>query len=111
MFPHYFFFNKTAPPEISTLSLHAALPISPAGRAERQPPRPERAAVVVPRRVGEVAAREEGHAEVARERPVARARDEDRKSTRLNSSHANISSTLFCLKKNHASTTSSRSRE
>src|SRR3712207_7587117 len=28
----------------------------------------------------------------------------DRKSTRLNSSHANISYAVFCLKKNHAST-------
>src|SRR3712207_7463341 len=28
-----------------------------------------------------------------------RARDEDRKSTRLNSSHANISYAVFCLKK------------
>src|SRR3712207_8154840 len=27
--------------------------------------------------------------------------DEDRKSTRLNSSHANISYAVFCLKKNH----------
>src|SRR3712207_8126925 len=27
---------------------------------------------------------------------------EDRKSTRLNSSHANISYAVFCLKKNHA---------
>src|SRR3712207_8467236 len=28
-------------------------------------------------------------------------RDEDRKSTRLNSSHANISYAVFCLKKKH----------
>src|SRR3712207_8517198 len=30
---------------------------------------------------------------------VARYREEDRKSTRLNSSHANISYAVFCLKK------------
>src|SRR5258707_9684962 len=30
---------------------------------------------------------------------TARARDRDRKSTRLNSSHANISYAVFCLKK------------
>src|SRR3712207_7703861 len=30
---------------------------------------------------------------------VVRAHDEDRKSTRLNSSHANISYAVFCLKK------------
>src|SRR3712207_8311003 len=29
--------------------------------------------------------------------------DENRKSTRLNSSHANISHAVFCLKKNHRS--------
>src|SRR3712207_8421052 len=32
-------------------------------------------------------------------RPRVAARDEDRKSTRLNSSHANISYAVFCLKK------------
>src|SRR3712207_7403161 len=31
--------------------------------------------------------------------PVASARAQDRKSTRLNSSHANISYAVFCLKK------------
>src|SRR3712207_7257946 len=33
----------------------------------------------------------------------------DRKSTRLNSSHANISYAVFCLKKKHKVTTSDRS--
>src|SRR3712207_7124454 len=32
-------------------------------------------------------------------RPLARDRAQDRKSTRLNSSHANISYAVFCLKK------------
>src|SRR3712207_8387985 len=32
--------------------------------------------------------------------PAARGRSVDRKSTRLNSSHANISYAVFCLKKN-----------
>src|SRR3712207_8286871 len=32
---------------------------------------------------------------------VGRPRAQDRKSTRLNSSHANISYAVFCLKKNH----------
>src|SRR3712207_7687552 len=32
--------------------------------------------------------------------PVASCNDKDRKSTRLNSSHANISYAVFCLKKN-----------
>src|SRR3712207_7518784 len=39
----------------------------------------------------------------ARARPGGRRpRHGDRKSTRLNSSHANISYAVFCLKKNHA---------
>src|SRR5258707_2112424 len=33
---------------------------------------------------------------------LARTAREDRKSTRLNSSHANISYAVFCLKKKHA---------
>src|SRR3712207_8079269 len=35
----------------------------------------------------------------AERRPGSRPRREDRKSTRLNSSHANISYAVFCLKK------------
>src|SRR3712207_7167941 len=41
-----------------------------------------------------------------RRRPAARARHHrDRKSTRLNSSHANISYAVFCLKKKKITTT------
>src|SRR3712207_8497669 len=36
---------------------------------------------------------------------VTRAEEQDRKSTRLNSSHANISYAVFCLKKNKISLT------
>src|SRR5256886_12646939 len=93
----FFFFNDTATTEIYTLSLHDALPIcrrrGPAtrtggvsrgrsrcpwpGRARRGPrtgaaPRPDRC----PSTPG------------------------DRKSTRLNSSHSQISYAVFCLKKN-----------
>src|SRR5438309_9798071 len=73
----FFFFNDTATTEIYTLSLHDALPISP----------------------DVVAAGETLH-RIARQRP----RDErhelqDRKSTRLNSSHSSISYAVFCLKK------------
>src|SRR3712207_7758933 len=42
--------------------------------------------------------RSEGRARARRGDPVRSAR-EDRKSTRLNSSHANISYAVFCLKK------------
>src|SRR5476651_529704 len=68
-----FFFNDTATTEIYTLSLHDALPISPACAAIR----------------GNHAAL------IAHEQNDVR----DRKSTRLNSSHANISYAVFCLKK------------
>src|SRR3712207_7561491 len=86
----FFFFNDTATTEIYTLSLHDALPIfvglvvlgddhpgAGDGRAlfrgYRRPSIP--AACGDPRRPS------------------------DRKSTRLNSSHANISYAVFCLKK------------
>src|SRR6202021_3330256 len=68
-----FFFNDTATTEIYTLSLHDALPISAAIKGR------------------EVMGG--GRAE-----PVAE-RARDRKSTRLNSSHANISYAVFCLKR------------
>src|SRR3712207_6966546 len=50
--------------------------------------------------------RREGERARVREIPLERAvevgrRDRDRKSTRLNSSHANISYAVFCLKKNN----------
>src|SRR2546430_16774645 len=77
----FFFFNDTATTEIYTLSLHDALPIS----RSRSPivmtksskkPGPRRR-----RRVGGSPTRS------------------DRKSTRLNSSHSQISYAVFCLKK------------
>src|SRR3712207_7153187 len=49
----------------------------------------------------------EPRAELAAQRPERRVgdaghrREQDRKSTRLNSSHANISYAVFCLKKNN----------
>src|SRR5256885_11858768 len=76
----FFFFNDTATTEIYTLSLHDALPIC----AER--------------RLGEAVACHVGEGELAQ---VAQAlgQQEDRKSTRLNSSHLVISYAVFCLKK------------
>src|SRR5437588_6973817 len=74
-----FFFNDTATTEIYTLSLHDALPIL----------------------VGMYAVQ---IVEDQRDRPVdigqvGRQRLQDRKSTRLNSSHTVISYAVFCLKK------------
>src|SRR2546430_11377548 len=82
----FFFFNDTATTEIYTLSLHDALPIS-AGhvRSHRQDARFSR----LPR-----AARP---ARLARQEQLRPPRD--RKSTRLNSSHSQISYAVFCLKK------------
>src|SRR5713226_9810174 len=71
-FCFFFFFNDTATTEIYTLSLHDALPIfdETGWRAAFGPPWHPRVELV-----------------------------EDRKSTRLNSSHPSISYAVFCLKK------------
>src|SRR3712207_7414509 len=84
-----FFYNDTATTEIYTLSLHDALPICDPRQRRRHP--------VVQARDGRDRGRGQrpGH-------PVPRrggGRPADRKSTRLNSSHANISYAVFCLKK------------
>src|SRR5258707_4622189 len=78
----FFFFNDTATTEIYTLSLHDALPILHIG------------AICVARdlfnKIG-------GFDEALRSWEITDF--VDRKSTRLNSSHANISYAVFCLKK------------
>src|SRR5438445_3006470 len=73
----FFFFHDTATTEIYTLSLHDALPIYRRAGG-RLGPQPGGAGGLCDRTPGQ---------------PV------DRKSTRLNSSHANISYAVFCLKK------------
>src|SRR3712207_9009172 len=100
----FFFFNDTATTEIYTLSLHDALPIS-------------RRTLL--RGVGAAA----GLAFVGGQRRPAMTQSTppagfegremtfaswggDRKSTRLNSSHANISYAVFCLKKKKKTTIS-----
>src|SRR6266403_4532690 len=73
----FFFFNDTATTEIYTLSLHDALPISPG---------PTYSSMSVPPLCGDsVTCTSSGRS--------------DRKSTRLNSSHVEISYAVFCLKK------------
>src|SRR3712207_7434840 len=86
----FFFFNDTATTEIYTLSLHDALPILTArvspgcGRPlPRQPVAPD-GWVSMPCSFMSL---------------TATCCTRDRKSTRLNSSHANISYAVFCLKK------------
>src|SRR6266581_6197442 len=67
----FFFFNDTATTEIYPLSLHDALPIAPLEHVFGAGGRPPFGAHV----------------------------EQDRKSTRLNSSHPSISYAVFCLKK------------
>src|SRR3712207_8830319 len=91
----FFFFNDTATTEIYTLSLHDALPILAVLRL----------LLGVDLRVFAQRDRPVVHLHV--EVPVAPdpaavrllVHHADRKSTRLNSSHANISYAVFCLKK------------
>src|SRR3712207_8761017 len=94
----FFFFNDTATTEIYTLSLHDALPIwrRAAAAPRRSPPGPGRGCGGRRRTAGwgsRRAASPGGTAAAATGSPT------DRKSTRLNSSHANISYAVFCLKK------------
>src|SRR6267378_5041708 len=81
-FCFFFFFNDTATTEIYTLSLHDALPISAAG-------------------VWPVSTSDRHLYAPRRHQPLRGAErcDRDRKSTRLNSSHVEISYAVFCLKK------------
>src|SRR2546427_5100317 len=81
----FFFFNDTATTEIYTLSLHDALPISDLLENASKEEETEI--------LGQV------HAEPELEADVFEELDEDRKSTRLNSSHSQISYAVFCLKK------------
>src|SRR5258708_33201971 len=83
----FFFFNDTATTEIYTLSLHDALPILI---------EPQFGLVFEDHeaRVVELAGRTQGLVGVRAEET-----GEDRKSTRLNSSHQIISYAVFCLKK------------
>src|SRR3712207_7117460 len=84
----FFFFNDTATTEIYTLSLHDALPISCGLGYEVPDYVLHRASSLVDGALTFGAGPR--HLEDA---------VEDRKSTRLNSSHANISYAVFCLKK------------
>src|SRR3989442_6866690 len=82
-----FFFNDTATTEIYTLSLHDALPISVVD------------VVGAPDHVARLVARLLRGAVLVADRTAKQARNQDRKSTRLNSSHVRISYAGFCLKK------------
>src|SRR3712207_8680908 len=93
-----FFFNDTATTEIYTLSLHDALPIFYLVREQVLDAVAVDGVGVTPADLHELVVpfRVRDRGDLRRQRP----RDlGDRKSTRLNSSHANISYAVFCLKK------------
>src|SRR5258707_3847897 len=90
----FFFFNDTATTEIYTLSLHDALPILASVLR-----------VVGLRAGGLVRRSRRGRRRNLDLASLNNRPWRDRKSTRLNSSHANISYAVFCLKKKkHIST-------
>src|SRR3712207_7792224 len=90
----FFFFNDTATTEIYTLSLHDALPISESFIGQRIFLEPEMQDDVLEVIVNGQSAGVRLWAPYQME-----ITNLDRKSTRLNSSHANISYAVFCLKK------------
>src|SRR3712207_8620494 len=105
-----FFFNDAATAEIYALPLHDALPICVDDPARDREAEAGTAVAGRPRRVHAVEALEHALGLVGRDpgtlvgdddRGPARRRGIDRKSTRLNSSHANISYAVFCLKNKH----------
>src|SRR5256885_10382688 len=89
-----FFFNDTATTEIYTLSLHDALPIYEAPEELREQARAP---------AGLHRSEDQGHQARLNEDTMAHKKgvgsSQDRKSTRLNSSHLVISYAVFCLKK------------
>src|SRR5205814_10389683 len=92
----FFFFSDSPTSATSTLSLHDALPIwhrADAARADR------RAAVHRHRRRSSAVCPGRSLCDYPRRCRAAEPRQEDRKSTRLNSSHLGISYAVFCLKK------------
>src|SRR2546427_9437079 len=87
----FFFFNDTATTEIYTLSLHDALPIFPT-----TPPTP------TPLKPVHFPPFKEATLPNGLQLVVIEHHEQDRKSTRLNSSHSQISYAVFCLKKKSA---------
>src|SRR5258708_35108483 len=86
----FFFLKDPAPPEIYSLSLHAALPIWYGSASACT------AGAALIRSSNQGDAKKPTGAMMSTDRPTA---VRDRKSTRLNSSHQIISYAVFCLKK------------
>src|SRR5206468_10247425 len=87
-------FTRPPPPHIYTLSLHDALPISLRLHAEERDERPH---LLLDR--DEPRKRVELLEQLVERPRGLLAAERDRKSTRLNSSHDQISYAVFCLKK------------
>src|SRR5206468_12263449 len=101
---HLFFFHLSAPTDLYTLSLHDALPISLFASANSQC-RAIRSPASAKRRCANARSfsrRSPKALPPTTLKPSAR----DRKSTRLNSSHDQISYAVFCLKKKKKKNTS-----
>src|SRR2546429_211007 len=90
-----FFFNDTATTEIYTLSLHDALPISWPKIYSRPLRQKQKEARKKNLQAPKVCTKPRNKASVQ----AGVHADQDRKSTRLNSSHGYISYAVFCLKK------------
>src|SRR3712207_7476341 len=88
----FFFFNDTATTEIYTLSLHDRSSDLAEGAVGDDP------RVVVDAAVA-LGLADDGDDTVGLHDALVDELGQDRKSTRLNSSHANISYAVFCLKK------------
>src|SRR5690349_22089906 len=86
----FFFFNDAPTPEIYTLSLHDALPISLYDRNAYEK---------VPSFISADVVLHVFHTRFDDELATLEVKKLDRKSTRLNSSHVEISYAVFCLKK------------
>src|SRR5688572_32659617 len=85
-----FFFNQTATTEIYTLSLHDALPICEPRRSSR---------IASSFWTSDPTTLEPAGKRAGATNMETSSRWQDRKSTRLNSSHSQISYAVFCLKK------------
>src|SRR2546427_3188975 len=110
-FVPFFFFNDPAPPDIYPLPLPDALPISPLARHRDGRGGGAHRCIRDARPIGKpglghtpgIDPADEPGCAAARPAPAAAVpggrRSRDRKSTRLNSSHSQISYAVFCLKK------------
>src|SRR5205085_11391024 len=98
-----FFFNATATTYIYTLSLHDALPIYHMGRIDAEQGLDQanfRHLLALLKEDKKFWVKVSGAERASREgEPYSDAVPLDRKSTRLNSSHSQISYAVFCLKK------------